>query len=88
VTPPFFYRWIIVAISMLAGFFSAGVSNITMAWGSARLIAGISFDLIGNYQTIFAIFLANYLLSAVMIFLVRPPGAKRLFGLGDETFPI
>jgi len=31
VTPPFFYGWIIVAISMLAGFFSAGVSNITMA---------------------------------------------------------
>ena len=30
-TPPFFYGWIIVAISMLAGFFSAGVSNITMA---------------------------------------------------------
>jgi predicted MFS family arabinose efflux permease len=31
VTTPFFYGWIIVAISMLAGFFSAGVSNITMA---------------------------------------------------------
>jgi MFS family permease len=31
VTPPFFYGWIIVAISMIAGFFSAGVSNITMA---------------------------------------------------------
>ena len=30
-TPLFFYGWIIVAISMLAGFFSAGVSNITMA---------------------------------------------------------
>lgn len=30
-TPPFFYGWIIVAISMVAGFFSAGVSNITMA---------------------------------------------------------
>jgi len=28
---PFFYGWIIVAISMVAGFFSAGVSNITMA---------------------------------------------------------
>jgi MFS family permease len=28
---PFFYGWIIVAISMIAGFFSAGVSNITMA---------------------------------------------------------
>jgi MFS family permease len=31
VTPPFFYGWIIVAISMVAGFFAAGVSNITMA---------------------------------------------------------
>jgi MFS family permease len=31
VTLPFFYGWIIVAISMIAGFFSAGVSNITMA---------------------------------------------------------
>ena len=30
-TLPFFYGWIIVAISMVAGFFSAGVSNITMA---------------------------------------------------------
>jgi MFS family permease len=31
VTLPFFYGWIIVAISMVAGFFSAGVSNITMS---------------------------------------------------------
>ena len=30
-TPPFFYGWIIVAISMIAGFCSAGVSNVTMA---------------------------------------------------------
>lgn len=30
-TLPFFYGWIIVAISMIAGFFSAGVSNITMS---------------------------------------------------------
>ncbi|HXG50013.1 MAG TPA: MFS transporter [candidate division Zixibacteria bacterium] len=28
---PFFYGWVIVAIAMIAGFFSAGVSNITMA---------------------------------------------------------
>ena len=40
-TPPFFYGWIIVAISMLAGFFSAGVSNITMA----VLLKPISDDL-------------------------------------------
>ena len=39
-TPPFFYGWIIAAISMLAGFFSAGVSNITMAWGSERSSPG------------------------------------------------
>jgi MFS family permease len=31
VTLPFFYGWIIVAISMVAGFFSSGVGNITMA---------------------------------------------------------
>jgi MFS family permease len=31
VTPPFFYGWIIVGISMLAGFLGSGVSNVTMA---------------------------------------------------------
>jgi hypothetical protein len=31
VTLSFFYGWIIVGISMIAGFFSAGVSNITMS---------------------------------------------------------
>ena len=41
--------------------------------GIGALIAGISFDLIGNYQTIFTIFLANYLLSALLIFLARCP---------------
>jgi MFS family permease len=41
--------------------------------GIGALIAGISFDLIGNYQTIFTIFLANYLLSALLIFLARRP---------------
>jgi hypothetical protein len=109
VTPPFFYGWIIVAISMLAGFFSAGVSNITMAvvlkpisddlgwsraltaaavtalsaafsilstkvvWGSVHSLPGWSLTSAGNYQTIFAIFLANYLLSALLIFLPRRP---------------
>src|SRR5262247_4708388 len=28
---PFFYGWLIVAITMVAGFLAAGVSNITMA---------------------------------------------------------
>jgi MFS family permease len=28
---PFFYGWLIVAIAMIAGFFSSGVSNVTMA---------------------------------------------------------
>src|SRR5258706_16116378 len=28
---PFFYGWIIVAIAMIAGFISSGVSNVTMA---------------------------------------------------------
>ena len=28
---PFFYGWLIVAIAMIAGFISSGVSNVTMA---------------------------------------------------------
>ena len=41
--------------------------------GLGAFFAGIAFELTGNYQTIFAIFLANYLLSALLIFLVRRP---------------
>ncbi|HYA28126.1 MAG TPA: MFS transporter, partial [Acidobacteriota bacterium] len=29
--PPFFYAWLIVAVAMIAGFISSGVSNVTMA---------------------------------------------------------
>gem|GEM_PF-6596150 len=28
---PFFYGWVIVVIAMIAGFFSSGVCNVTMA---------------------------------------------------------
>jgi hypothetical protein len=47
--------------------------------GLGALFAGIAFDFTGNYQTIFAIFLGSYLLSALLIFLARRPalGKKR-----------
>jgi MFS family permease len=41
--------------------------------GLGALFAGIAFDFTGNYQTIFAIFLGSYLLSALLIFLARRP---------------
>ena len=41
--------------------------------GLGALFAGIAFDFTGNYQTIFAIFLVSYLLSALLIFLARRP---------------
>ena len=41
--------------------------------GLGALLAGIAFDFTGNYRIIFAIFLANYLLSALLIFLARRP---------------
>ena len=44
--------------------------------GLGALFAGIAFDFTGNYQTIFAIFLGNYLLSALLIFLARRPAEK------------
>lgn len=47
--------------------------------GLGAFFAGIAFELTGNYQTIFAIFLANYLLSALLIFLARRP-VERIVG--------
>jgi MFS family permease len=44
--------------------------------GLGALFAGIAFDFTGNYRTIFAIFLGNYLLSALLIFLARRPAEK------------
>jgi len=41
--------------------------------GLGALFAGIAFDFTGNYRAIFAIFLGNYLLSALLIFLARRP---------------
>ena len=160
---PFFYGWLIVAITMVAGFLASVVSNITMAvvlkpisedlgWsrtltaaavtlgacfggllsplfgpmadrlglfallfglnargagvlmqiliaryfgrgsfgaissildpfhkgglGLGALFAGIAFDRAGSYQTVFAIFLASYLVAAVLIFSARRPRAR------------
>ena len=47
--------------------------------GLGALLAGIAFDFTGNYRTIFAIFLGNYLLSAMLVFLARRP-AERIVG--------
>jgi len=47
--------------------------------GLGALLAGMAFDFTGNYQAIFSIFFANYLLSALLIFLARPPLANRIF---------
>lgn len=41
--------------------------------GLGALFAGMAFDFAGNYQTIFSIFLGNYLVSALLIFLARRP---------------
>jgi predicted MFS family arabinose efflux permease len=43
--------------------------------GLGALFAGIAFDFTGDYQTIFTIFLASYLVSALLIFLARRPAA-------------
>jgi predicted MFS family arabinose efflux permease len=53
--------------------------------GLGALLAGIAFDLTGNYQTIFAIFLGSYLLSALLIFLARRPAAEEE-GLKHEAW--
>src|SRR5262245_28546849 len=44
--------------------------------GLGALFAGIAFDLTGNYQGIFLIFFASYLVSALLIFLARKPSAR------------
>jgi len=41
--------------------------------GLGALFAGLAFDYAGNYQTIFMIFFASYVVSAVLIFLIRRP---------------
>ena len=48
------------------------IPSIKGGLGLGALLAGIAFDFTGNYRTIFAIFLGNYLLSALLIFLARP----------------
>jgi MFS family permease len=47
--------------------------------GLGALLAGMAFDFTGNYQTIFSIFFGNYLLSALLIFLARPPAENSVF---------
>jgi MFS family permease len=41
--------------------------------GLGALFAGIAFDFTGNYQIIFMIFLASYVVSALLIFFLRRP---------------
>jgi MFS family permease len=48
--------------------------------GLGALLAGMAFDFAGNYQTIFSVFLANYLVSALLIFLARPPATREVKG--------
>src|ERR1051325_5625470 len=43
--------------------------------GLGALFAGIAFDVAGSYQIVFAIFLASYLIAAVLIFSARRPRA-------------
>lgn len=56
--------------SMLDPFHKGGL-------GLGALIAGIGFDVIGNYQIIFYVFLANYLFSALLISSARAPAPSR-----------
>ncbi|HLN86812.1 MAG TPA: MFS transporter [Candidatus Limnocylindrales bacterium] len=41
--------------------------------GIGALVAGVAFDLFGDYRTVFSGFLSMYLLSALLIFWARPP---------------
>ena len=45
--------------------------------GLGALFAGIAFDHTGNYQIIFMIFFACYVISALLIFLLRRPERRR-----------
>jgi MFS family permease len=45
--------------------------------GLGALFAGIAFDYYGNYRAIFLMFLASYILSALMIFLARKPDIRK-----------
>lgn len=41
--------------------------------GVGALIAGLGFDFAGNYQVVFWLFVANYLIAAMLTFLARRP---------------
>jgi MFS family permease len=45
--------------------------------GLGALFAGIAFDYTGNYQIIFSIFFASYVVSALLIFILRRPERHR-----------
>jgi MFS family permease len=44
--------------------------------GLGALFAGMAFDYSGNYRAIFMIFIASYVIAALMIFLARKPEVK------------
>jgi MFS family permease len=44
--------------------------------GMGALFAGMGFDYAGNYRMIFVVFLASYLISALLIFLARRPARR------------
>jgi MFS family permease len=46
--------------------------------GAGALIAGIAFDWSGNYRAVLFFFLFSYVLSAVLVFCVRPPALPPL----------
>jgi hypothetical protein len=46
--------------------------------GLGALIAGLGFDLTGNYRVVFWIFVTNYLISATLTFFARQPAFAAL----------
>lgn len=46
--------------------------------GLGALLAGISFDMSGSYRLVFVLFLANYLIAAILTLYAREPQLKRL----------
>jgi MFS family permease len=45
--------------------------------GLGALFAGVAFDYFGSYRVIFFIFMAGYMLSALLVFLARRPAPRR-----------
>ena len=82
-------RVLLPAGGLIVGLLAIGVSLCTEPWqfyatfvparALGALLAGMAFDFTGNYQTIFSIFFGNYPLSALLIFLARPPAENSVF---------